>query len=173
MSITWHCPDFSQVVTLSDEVIQYVAGYQQDNASATEAGGQLFGTVAGKEVRVSVATGPYLGDERSRYGYRSNPAEAAAAIKLQESKGLTYLGEWHTHAERHPKPSGADMSTMSGLVQKSTLGAGAAMLLIVGTESALGFYLGTFEKGRFRRWAREGYSRPVSRLSRWIVGFRR
>jgi integrative and conjugative element protein (TIGR02256 family) len=172
MSIIWHCPDFSQVVTLSDEVIQYVSGYRQHSASATEAGGQLFGTVAGKDVRVSVATGPYPGDDRSRYGYRSNPAAAAAAINLQESKGLGYLGEWHTHAECHPKPSGADMSTMLALVQKSTLGAGAAMLLIVGTAPALGFYLGTFEKGRFRRWEPEGSSRPRCRLSRWIVGLR-
>lgn len=168
MTLRWRCHDVTQVLTLSDEVMQHVLAHRQFSASATEAGGQLFGTVDGDDVVVSLATGPYSSDERSRYKYRSNPRAAADCIKLQESKGLAYLGEWHTHAERCAKPSYEDIATMSGLSKKSTLSAGAAMLLIVGT-SPMGLYLGTFEKDRFRSWVCDERGMGCFQVTRWLA----
>lgn len=174
MSITWRCHDFSQVLNVSDEVLRHIASYRQTSKSATEAGGQLFGTIVGDNVSVSVATGPYAGDDRSRYGYRSDSHAAASAIETQESYGLHYLGEWHTHAEARPSPSREDVATMLGLVKKSTLGAGAAMLLIVGTApQPSGLYLGTFAKGRFQEWTSALEPSTRCRVSRWIKGLTR
>ena len=169
MSITWHCRDFHQVLILSDDVLEYVQTHQQHDLGATEAGGQLFGTVAPEEVLVSVATGPYAADERSRYGYRSDPHAANKSIETQEAKGHSYLGEWHTHAEGQPTPSSSDTATMSAIARKSTLRAGAAMMLIVGQSAPPdGLYVGTFEKGRFRRWSVRKSESLRCRLTHWI-----
>jgi integrative and conjugative element protein (TIGR02256 family) len=169
VSITWRCRDFRQALILADDVLEYVRAHQQRNLRATEAGGQLFGAVTPEEVLVSVATGPYAEDERSRYGYRSDPRAADKAIETQEAKGHSYLGEWHTHAEGRPTPSSYDTATMSAIARKSTLRAGAAMMLIVGQSSPPGgLYVGTFEKGRFRRWSAERPESLRCRLTHWI-----
>lgn len=174
MSITWRCRSFRQAVILSDDVLEYVHAHQQHSPRANEAGGQLFGAVTPEEVLVSVATGPYARDERSRYGYRSDPRAANVAIEIQEAKGLSYLGEWHTHAEGRPTPSSSDTETMSAISKKSTLRAGAAMMLIVGQSAPpAGLYVGTFEKGRFRRWSAETAKTLRSGLVHWINHIRR
>jgi integrative and conjugative element protein (TIGR02256 family) len=171
LSLAWCCRDIRQVLVLADDLLDYVRAYQQHSHHATEAGGQLFGIVSPEEVIITVATGPYSGDERSRYGYRSNPRSAAKAIKTQEANGLSYLGEWHTHAEGKPSPSSHDSATMSAIVRHSTLRANAAMMLIVGqSPPPRGLYVGTFEKGRFRRWT---VNKPASiglRLPGWLAG---
>lgn len=156
MSLSWRCRDFRQVLVLSDEVLSYVRAHRQLEHCANEAGGQLFGVVSPQEVLITVATGPYAEDMRSRFSYRSSPQAANAAIETQEGGGLSYLGEWHTHAEGRPTPSSYDKATMSAISKKSTLRAGAAMMLIVGqSDTPDGLYVGTFEKGRFRRWLAE------------------
>ena len=169
MSITWRCRGFRQALILSDNVLRYVHTHQQHSLQANEAGGQLFGAVTPEEVLVSSATGPYARDERSRYSYRSDPRAANEAIEIQEAKGLSYLGEWHTHAEGRPTPSSSDTATMSAIARKSTLRAGAAMMLIVGQSAPPdGLYVGTFEKGRFRRWSVRKSESLRCRLTHWI-----
>jgi integrative and conjugative element protein (TIGR02256 family) len=171
LSIDWRCRDYSQVLTLTDEVLDHVRRYRQLRTLANEAGGQLFGTISGDAVLVSVATGPYAGDDRTRFGYRSSLRAAASAIKYQEANGLYYLGEWHTHAEGKPKPSREDATTMSGILKKSTLGATAAMLLIVGTAPApAGLYVGTFAKGLVCNWKADMEKNKRWRIARWIAG---
>ena len=172
MSLSWRCHDFRQVLVLSDEVLSYVHSHRQLEESANEAGGQLFGVVTPQEVLVTVATGPYAGDTRSRFSYRSSPQSADSAIKTQEGRGLAYLGEWHTHAEDNPTPSSYDKATMSAISKKSTLRAGAAMMLIVGRSEILGgLYVGTFEKGKFRRWVADAVSKPSNGLMHQLREF--
>lgn len=169
MNIAWNCDAFVQTVTLAESVLKHVGLFRQHDPRATEGGGQLFGTIAGEEVLVSDATGPYPGDYRSRYAYRSDANAAAKVIKKLESRGRLYLGEWHTHAEPYPHPSGEDIATMSGLVQKSTLAAGAAMMLIVGTATPpAGMYLGTFSAGKFHQWTPSARESPKCRVVNWI-----
>ena len=165
MSLSWRCRDFRQVLVLSDEVLSYVRAHRQLEHCANEAGGQLFGVVSPQEVLITVATGPYAEDTRSRFSYRSSPQAANAAIETQEGGGLSYLGEWHTHAEGRPTPSSYDKATMSAISKKSTLRAGAAMMLIVGRSEILGgLYVGTVEKGNLRRWVADAGSMPSNGL---------
>jgi integrative and conjugative element protein (TIGR02256 family) len=171
VSISWRCRDFSQALIFTDEVIQYVTAYQQNSTCATESGGQLFGTVTEELVTIVAAAGPYTNDERGRYHYRSNPHGATKAIETHEAAGLTYLGEWHTHAECRPRPSSIDIETMLTLVQRSTLRASAAMLLIIGCcPPPAGMFAATFEKGRFHRWLPEKPASVHGRILRWIAG---
>ena len=61
---------------------------------------------------------------------------------------------------------------MSAISKKSTLRAGAAMMLIVGRSEILdGLYVGTFEKGKFRRWVADAGSKPSNGLMHQLREF--
>lgn len=118
-------------------VLKHVGKHRQMTTASTEAGGQLFGRVSEEEVRVLSATGPYHGDERSRYLYRSNPRAAQRAVAKHAKGGLLYLGEWHTHAEDYPITSKLDMNVMRRLLARSKLNVNALLMLIVGRRGGL------------------------------------
>lgn len=101
---------------------------------ALEAGGQLFGRIEPACVTIVAATGPHRSDERSRHGFRSDPYLAQRGIDKLARQGLTYLGEWHTHAERHPQPSASDVLTMKKIVAHSKLNSTCLLMLIVGND---------------------------------------
>ncbi|OSZ76015.1 Mov34/MPN/PAD-1 family protein [Hydrogenophaga sp. IBVHS1] len=128
------CDSTAQRIVIRPPVVTHVQRYRQTWMFASEAGGQLFGTISLDAVNVEIATGPYPGDERSRYRYRSNPKAAQAAIEQQAKKGLLYLGEWHTHAEDHPSASSLDVDAMKRLIANSRLNSSALLMLIVGLE---------------------------------------
>lgn len=160
--VFWHqsaraihgCVDsYVQIVRLEPDVLSHIYRHRQTSAWANEAGGQLFGTVDETLVRIVRATGPYGGDERSRYRYRSNPAAAQRAVDAQSMAGLLYLGEWHTHAEDHPNSSNLDSDAMSRLISSSKLNSNALVMLIVGrVVGPDGLALLTVSKGATLKW---------------------
>lgn len=148
-----HIADVDQRARLCPEVLSHVRGLRQLSSRATEAGGQLFGTITSELIDVTKATGPYAGDERSRYRYRSGPAAAQRAIQEQSQAGLLYLGEWHTHAEDLPGASGLDGDAMQLLLARSQLNSNALLMLIVGREETVaGLALFTVAPERVYRW---------------------
>ena len=67
------------------------------------------------------ATVPTAWDKRFRYLFErmSFGHEAIALARWTASQGtIRYLGEWHTHPEDHPHPSGLDRSEWSRLSAK-------------------------------------------------------
>lgn len=156
-ALTAGVPSMQQLVVLEPTVALRIRKYAQKSERAHEAGGQLFGSITTQEVRVSSATGPYPGDERSRYGYRSDPEAAQRAIARQSKKGNLYLGEWHTHAEDSPHPSGDDVAVMLALRRLSRLNSTATLLLIVGRlDGAAGLSLSSFGRGGRLTWTFAG-----------------
>ena len=152
--IVGHADGYTQRVRLEPEVLSHVQRHRQTSARATEAGGQLFGTVDEAFVRIVCATGPYAGDERTRYRYRSNPAAAQRAVEAQSMEGLLYLGEWHTHAEDHPSASSLDSDAMTRLIVSSKLNSNSLVMLIVGrTIGSGGLALLTVSTGNTLAWA--------------------
>ena len=152
-ALTGTARSFAQTIRLESAALLHVLQYQQRGLWSTEAGGQLFGAVERKAVRVLRATGPYAGDERARYRYRSNPVAAQCAIQEQARSGLLYLGEWHTHPECCPTASGLDLDTMKGLMTHSRLNCNALLLLIVGQgEGFERLTLYSVEAGRLHPW---------------------
>lgn len=144
---------FTQAIRLESEVLLYAQRYRQRGLWSTEAGGQLFGLVERETVRVLRATGPYAGDERTRYRYRSNPAAAQHTIQEQARAGLLYLGEWHTHPELYPTASSLDRNAMNGLLAHSRLNCNALLLLIVGQgDGPEQLTLYTVETGQLQSW---------------------
>jgi integrative and conjugative element protein (TIGR02256 family) len=145
---------YTQRVRLEPDVLSHVCRHRQTSARATEAGGQLFGTLDEYLVRVVCATGPYAGDERSRYRYRSNSAAAQRAVEAQSIAGRLYLGEWHTHAEDHPSASSLDSDAMTRVIASSTLNSNSLLMLIVGRAVGFdGLALLTVSKGSTLAWA--------------------
>ena len=144
---------FHQHLWLEPSALAHIAAFRQAGRNSTEAGGQLFGTVSIDEVRVIIATGPYLGDERGRFHYRSNPKAAQREITKQAKNGLLYLGEWHTHAEDNPSASESDKDTMRRLLKCSKLNVNSLLMLIVGRNTDLdGFLLCSVETSEVDSW---------------------
>lgn len=121
-----------QRIVIGSTVLCHVHRYRQTRSWSKEAGGQLFGTVTPEVVRVTSAIGPHGADVRSRYAFRSEPYFAQLQINARFQRGDIYLGEWHTHAERVPTPSGTDFDAMSALLAASKLSTNALVLMIVG-----------------------------------------
>lgn len=114
----------------------------------------MFGTINADQVCVTEATGPYAGDERSRYRYRSNPAAAQRAIEERHNRGLLYLGEWHTHAEDHPNASSLDNDAMHRLIGSSQLNSNALLMMIVGrARGAAGLGVWSVSSAAVRQWS--------------------
>lgn len=130
--IVGHIADTTQAISIARQVQHHVSRHRQTTPWATEAGGQLFGTLNDAQICVIEASGPYTGDERSRYRYRSNPAAAQRAIEDRHKRGLLYLGEWHTHAEDYPSASALDDDAMRRLITSSQLNSSALLMMIVG-----------------------------------------
>lgn len=124
----------TQQVVIGPAALAHMSRHRQRHWFANEAGGQLFGSISSKEVVISKATGPYRGDERRRFSYRSNPRSAQKAIDENAVSGLVYLGEWHTHPERSPIASALDHATILALHGKSTLRVNSLIMLIQGSD---------------------------------------
>ena len=133
-SIIGRLNDTHQSLSIALPVLRHVGRYRQSTPWATEAGGQLFGVLNTGQICVTEASGPYAGDERSRYRYRSNPAAAQQSIEDQYKVGLLYLGEWHTHAEDNPIASSLDSDAMRRLITNSRLNSNALLMMIVGRQ---------------------------------------
>jgi integrative and conjugative element protein (TIGR02256 family) len=136
-ALTGRAEGFTQGLLIEQAAVRHVVRHRQSSPWATEAGGQLFGALDPTTIRVIEASGPYRGDERSRYRYRSDPASAQRAIDERHRRGLLYLGEWHTHAEDHPHSSGLDDDAMRRLIGSSRLNSSHLLLMIVGRATGV------------------------------------
>lgn len=142
-----------QSVKFEKSVLDYLHKHRQSSILSNEAGGQLFGSLGKGEAHIVLATGPYLGDERSRYNYRSNPIAAQREIEKQAKSGLFYFGEWHTHPEDFPRASDQDIDAIRKLLQNSTLNLNMLFMLIIGRSSDIkGFDLTSIMHAEFDQW---------------------
>lgn len=129
-------PDSHQCLRIEPSVLRHIRRHRQVQQSSPEAGGQLFGRVTDTLVSITHAAGPRAGDERGRFTFRSDPETAQADIGRFARRGLLYLGEWHTHAEAIPRPSGSDEHAMRQIYARSRLNTAALLLVIIGLGEA-------------------------------------
>lgn len=153
-SVVGHLDEYHQTLWLAPPALRHVNRHIQSTPWATEAGGQLFGTINAEQVCVTEVSGPYAGDERSRYRYRSHPAAAQCAIEEHHKRGLLYLGEWHTHAEEIPSASSLDDEAMRRLISSSQLNSDALLMMIVGRKrGAAGLAVWSVSGKTMRQWS--------------------
>ncbi|MGF6546746.1 Mov34/MPN/PAD-1 family protein [Paraburkholderia youngii] len=98
-------------VLIEPTVWKKVISFQQKESAAPEAGGILLGHRRGKHLHVVDATVPQPEDSRSRFRFsrQKESHQRIAHARWKEASGtIDYLGEWHTHPEGSPTPSGLD-----------------------------------------------------------------
>ena len=117
----WTTPDKRILVNFDDKVLDVFRQHIQRLSSDAEAGGLLLGEVRGGHLNLVDATFPTAGDLRSRYSFERRPqGHAEVAQKMwSDSRGtVRYLGEWHSHPQDFPIPSGIDRSEWKRLASE-------------------------------------------------------
>lgn len=107
----WTLGDGSVLLNFSDEVLSVFERHVQVG-ERLESGGVLLGTVHERGLLVTVATTPTRLDRQFRYLFERLPfGHRAVAKRLWRSTAGTtrYIGEWHTHPQDIPSPSGLDL----------------------------------------------------------------
>ena len=120
------------VIHFEPAVLDHFARYRQLRFWHREAGGQLFARIDGQCIVVSEATGPGPNDKRGRTFFEPGRTGEQDEIDAMFARKLHYIGDWHTHPERSPTPSGRDHATMSSRVRLSRHRLGGFVFVIVG-----------------------------------------
>lgn len=125
-----------EILRVEGEVLSKIAHYRQTQVRAPESGGMLFARIEAGCVRIVHATEPNGEDKRSRFSFTPALKRQQAVIESQFKAGLHFVGEWHTHPEPSPTPSGLDLNSMNECFRKSTHQLKGLVMLIVGTSTA-------------------------------------
>ncbi|WP_235814811.1 Mov34/MPN/PAD-1 family protein [Pseudomonas syringae group genomosp. 3] len=117
---TWKDPSGELLVYFAPQVIAVFNRYIQGEHDA-EAGGILLGHVRGIHLEILEATVPTPKDRRLKYFFERllHGHQGIAERRWRDSDGLVrYVGEWHTHPEDHPMPSGLDINEWGEMVDQ-------------------------------------------------------
>jgi len=129
-------------VVLTDVAISTMIRHRQKSFEDREAGGQLFARFEGSNTVIVAATEPKPLDIRSRYGFVPSQWLQRLEIKDQHKEGKHFVGDWHTHPQRVPVPSDADIKSMVDCFRKSHHELKAFLMVIVGSaEPPEGFFV--------------------------------
>jgi integrative and conjugative element protein (TIGR02256 family) len=147
------------VVVISAKVVAVIEAYRQRGWCSPEGGGVLLGRLmeGADDVMVDEATTPTGFDRAGRFFFRRARAPAQQRIReaWRETAGTrNYLGEWHTHPEPDPSPSGHDMADWLRLCSGSTFEQDFLLFLILGQRSIGVWELSTTDKTSVRCHAR-------------------
>lgn len=116
---TWRDVNSDGLVYFAPAVIKVFERYIQGEQDM-EAGGILLGHVRGIHVEVLEVTVPTPKDQRLKYFFERllHGHQRIAEKRWRDSNRLIrYLGEWHTHPEDFPIPSGLDISEWQRLAK--------------------------------------------------------
>lgn len=120
-------------------VLTKISLYIERNGDGREAGGVLIGTqsIDGMSYEVTDVTLPGVCDKRRRFLFVRGKSSANRLIRQvwrQSAGKKNYLGEWHTHDEQQPRPSGLDRQTVRHLAKDSSAPFGRVFLVIFGNS---------------------------------------
>jgi integrative and conjugative element protein (TIGR02256 family) len=133
---TFSRPD-GGVLVVGEAALAVMQRHRQMHWRATEAGGVLLGRVIVErpDILIDVATEPAPEDKRSRFRFtraRVPTQRAINAAHAMSSGECIYLGEWHTHPEDYPRPSGVDLTNWNRLVRDAQFEQESLFFLIMG-----------------------------------------
>lgn len=153
MSLVYGIEVGAPVVTLTDDAIGAMLRHRQMKSKDPEAGGQLFARFEENGTATIVeATGPKPKDKRSRCLFIPDRWLQRAEIKVLHEEGKHFVGDWHTHPEAIPSPSGEDVAGMIDCFRKSRHELQAFIMIIIGTaEPPEGIYVGLVDGDGVRR----------------------
>lgn len=114
MSEVTYIDDNGHLVVIMPKVIEKLQSYRQLSPVSREAAGVLIGERRENHIVIHAISEPGLGDIRSRFSVvRKSRHHQELVNELYHASGgmMNYLGEWHTHPEKFPAPSGLDKSS--------------------------------------------------------------
>ena len=123
------------LLLIEPQVLQRLVTFRQLDASAPEAGGILLGYRRGHHTHVSDVTVPTKRDVQRRFAFfRHATDHQRVATRCWKLSGETmdYVGEWHTHPEDDPSPSGIDLHHWREIASAASR---PMIFLIVGRQS--------------------------------------
>ncbi|BBU30278.1 hypothetical protein BTHE68_40120 [Burkholderia sp. THE68] len=123
-------------ILIEEEVWALLSPFRQILPSAPETGGILLGFRRGPHLHVTYATSPQPEDRQSRFSFfraERHHQRLATGYWANTQQTGDYLGEWHTHPEPHPSPSGIDVTAWK---KASNRRKDALLFIILGTETA-------------------------------------
>ncbi len=123
-------------VIIEAPVVAHLEANRQLRAQHREAGGQLFAVFLDGSVIIKEATGPRTTDRRTRTSYRPDRKAEQQEILERHSRGLHYVGDWHTHPSPRPSPSDLDYRSIQDSVRQSAHQLDGFVLIVVGTRCA-------------------------------------
>ncbi|MGF7535121.1 Mov34/MPN/PAD-1 family protein [Bacillus mexicanus] len=114
-------PD-NKSLTIRPEAIEKMFKYKQIKTRDKEAGGILIGRVLIEDENFIIddVSEPMPSDKRTRYRFfrkKEEHQEYFNKVWEREKESCLYLGEWHTHPERIPNPSGIDIKDWKRLIK--------------------------------------------------------
>lgn len=126
-------------IKLSLSVVEKIQEYLQIGPNTPEGGGVLLGRyiLGCEDVVADEASAPMRNDKRGRYHFYRDHKRHQYLINeaWAESNGTcTYLGEWHTHPEDDPKPSGPDWNDWRRKMQQDRFDGNHLFFIIAGTR---------------------------------------
>jgi len=115
-------------------------GFRQINKKETEAGGVLVGRFLAQsnDVVIDLVTEPTKYDKRKRTFFSRSAKIHNEFVQIEWEKSLgtiNYVGEWHTHPQKMPKPSTYDLKSWKILLGELGTELEFIFFIIVGTES--------------------------------------
>lgn len=134
---SWGTDDRKTLLHFSESTLETFRLHIQARDADCEAGGLLLGSVHGSHMLIEQATIPTAWDKRFRYLFERLPFghESIALSRWRESQGtIRYLGEWHTHPQDYPSPSGIDRTEWN-LLSEKRIDKRPTLAVIVGRKS--------------------------------------
>ena len=134
-------------IKISEEVFEKMKSFIQDENHKPEAGGILIGHyLEDNNYSITDVSSPSELDKSSRFNFIRSKKNAQKIINkiFKDSKGKKiYLGEWHTHPEDYPTPSGLDKNSILEQIRGNILNSETIFMLIIGRK---GLYISYVEK---------------------------
>jgi integrative and conjugative element protein (TIGR02256 family) len=112
------------IVAIHASVLSTIRKYTLAAERATEAGGIFIGAYRSRHIEIVSCTVPMAGDVRRRFSFdRADPGHQAAAYAawIDSRHTLTFVGEWHSHPEAAPSPSGLDRRTWAKMMKRQSV----------------------------------------------------
>jgi integrative and conjugative element protein (TIGR02256 family) len=125
-------------LTLSAEALKILDSYIQRKLNDPESGGIILGKITAEDIQVQRLSVPTEIDKCSRAHFERHRLSAQIVINYEHANSygqVTYLGEWHTHPEDHPTPSGTDMKMIKQQFAQNKIHTEFLLLLIQGRKS--------------------------------------
>lgn len=148
MSLVYGLEAGGPSVVLTDDAIASMVRHRQKSIKDKEAGGQLFARFEGDDAIIVEATEPKALDKRSRYGFIPSKWLQRQEIKSKYKQGMHFVGDWHSHPQPVPFPSGDDKESMIDCFCKSRHELKAFLMVIVGTAEPPGSFYVCLVDGR-------------------------